>query len=324
MTINLSLSQFVGISSNHILAAIDWRYSQQRKYHFNSKGAIIRLAQQEHLIKDYMSLIGYPNVLLGYILTGKVWRIFAQVTLLALVSACVIVTPKMAVAESLRITLAAEDSWPPFADEVGRGISHNIINHAFEQVDVEVSTIVVPYSRGLIMTERGTVDGVFNVTREQSTIDRFVFGNEPLFTVTASFFFAKEYPTIVNNKWQIPAQSTIGIVNGYEYGDEFMTLVEKLKLHVITVNSQRQLINLLLVGRIDAAIMYDLVADVYINQMGVSHDIKAKFNNHTSEIFVAFSKHNPQAKHLSQLLDKGLLTLQKQGKYHQLLLPANN
>ncbi|CAM4146148.1 transporter substrate-binding domain-containing protein [Shewanella livingstonensis] len=277
---------------------------------------------QDTLIKDYMSLIRYQSPLFDDLSMSKRDRLLIHFILM-LMSVMCSVNSTIAIAEPLAITLAAEDSWPPFADEVGRGISHNIIRHAFELVDVDVSTIVVPYARGLIMTERGSVDGVFNVTREQSTIDRFVFGNEPLFTVTASFFFAKEYPSLANDKWQLPAKSSIGIVNGYEYGDEFLVLVEKLKLQVITVNSQRQLINLLLVGRIDSAIMYDLVADVYIKQMGVSNDIKAKFNNHTSEIFVAFSKLNPQSKHLSQLLDKGLLTLQKQGKYNQLLLPSN-
>ncbi|WP_350431464.1 transporter substrate-binding domain-containing protein [Shewanella sp. H8] len=271
-----------------------------------------------------MSLIGYLSTLVDHISTYKVRRISAQVTLLALVIFCVIFTPKTTLAEPLKITLAAEDGWPPFANEFGSGISHNLINQAFKQVDVDVSTIIVPYTRGLIMTERGSVDGVFNVTREESTIDRFVFGNEPLFTVTASFFFAKEHPTMANNKWQLPSRSIIGIVNGYEYGDEFNTLVEQRKLQVITVNSQRQLINLLLVGRIDTAIMFDLVADVYIQQMGVEDDITAKFINHKSEIFVAFSKLNPQAERLSKLLDEGLLTLQKQGKYHQLLQPEND
>jgi polar amino acid transport system substrate-binding protein len=270
-----------------------------------------------------MSLIRYKKLIFDYIPMPKRVRLFIQ---LIFISVGVLYTfnSTIAVAEPLKVTLAAEDSWPPFADEVGNGISHNLIRQAFKQVDVDVSTIVVPYTRGLIMTERGSVDGVFNVTKEQSTINRFIFGNEPLFTVTASFFFAKEHPTIADNKWQIPIKSTIGIVSGYEYGDEFTTLVEQLQLHVITVNSQRQLINLLLVGRIDTAIMYDLVADVYIEQMGVSRNIKAKFNNHTSKIFVAFSKLNPQAEHISQLLDKGLLTLQRQGKYQQLLLPSND
>lgn len=294
------------------------------KYHFIARSAIIALSLQDCSIKDYMSSTYQKNVLFDCILLPKYSGLSIHYLFLILMTIVSFLSIHNTVAQPLSITLAAEDSWPPFADEFGRGISHNIIRHAFEQVDVNISTIVVPYARGLIMTERGSVDGVFNVTREQSTIDRFVFGNEPLFTITASFFFAKDYPTVAKNKWQLPTQSTIGIINGYEYGDEFTTLVEKRKLQVITVDSQRQLTNLLLVGRIDSAIMYDLVADVYIKRMGVNNDIQAKFNNHTSKIFVAFSKLNPQSKHLSELLDKGLIALKKQGKYQQLLLPLND
>ncbi|MGL5358725.1 MAG: amino acid ABC transporter substrate-binding protein, partial [Shewanella sp.] len=86
------------------------------------------------------------------------------------------------------ITLAAEDSWPPFANHLGQGISHRLIKAAFRQSNIEVSSLVVPYARALMMAEKGRVDGVFNVTREASTEGRFVFGRIPLFKATASFY----------------------------------------------------------------------------------------------------------------------------------------
>lgn len=250
--------------------------------------------------------------------------VLAQVALCFFIIACVGIPAQTAMSAPLKATLAAEDSWPPFADEFGSGISHRLIQQAYKQVGVEVSTIVVPYTRGLIMAERGTVDGVFNVTREQSTIKRFVFGQVPLFTVDASFFFSKAQLPTITNKWQLPRGSVIGIIDGYEYGDELPQLINQRQLTVIKVNSQRQLINLLLVGRIDSAIMYDLVADVYIEQMCVKQEIIAKFSNHKSEIFVAFSKKNPQASTLSLLLDEGLLKLKQQGLYQQLLVPTDD
>ena len=261
--------------------------------------------------------------LLNTILTRYFPRILTHAALCSLVIVYASILPHTAMAEPIKITLAAEDGWPPFADEFGSGISHNLIQHAFKQVNVEVSTIVVPYTRGLIMTERGTVDGVFNVTKEQSTQARFIFGKEPLFTVNASFFFANTQTVTAKSKWQLPLGSVVGIIDGYEYGDELLQLIDQRQLKIVKVNSQRQLINLLLVNRIDSAIMYDMVADVYIEQMGVEQDIVAKFMNHTSEIFVAFSKHNPQATELSLLLDKGLQQLKQQGHYQQLLVPLD-
>ncbi|MDD8058786.1 substrate-binding periplasmic protein [Shewanella metallivivens] len=270
-----------------------------------------------------MLVIAFQNALLAFFTAYNFCLKQAKQISSTLMLCCMLALPTMVYSEPLNITLAAEDGWPPFADEFGRGISHHLIEQAFKEVDVVVSTIVVPYTRALVMTDRGSVNGVFNVTKEQSTVKRFVFGQEPLFTVKASFFFAKEHPANVNDKWHLPIGSVVGIIDGYEYGDEFIQLIEKRQLRITKVNSQRQLINLLLVGRIDTAIMFDMVADVYIEQMGVAKDINAEFNNHTSEIFVAFSKQDPRAKQWSTLLDKGLQILKQQGHYQQLLVPLD-
>ncbi len=220
---------------------------------------------------------------------------------------------------SQSITLAAEDSWPPFANQFGQGISHRLIAAAFKQSQVEVNSLVVPYSRALMMAEKGAVDGVFNVTREASTEQRFVFGNTPLFVAKASFYQRKQRPLIAANKWELPKGTVIGVIKSYEYGDEFPELVKKRQLNVVTVANQQQLINLLMIGRIDAAVMFDLVAQENLQKMGVSDDVISAFNNHSSEIYLAFSKENPKAAQLAKELDQGLTQLKANGQYQQLV-----
>ncbi|MCH1929073.1 transporter substrate-binding domain-containing protein [Shewanella sp. A25] len=219
---------------------------------------------------------------------------------------------------STTITLAAEDSWPPFADQFGHGISHRLIKAAFEQSQYEINSLIVPYSRALMMAEKGSVDGVFNVSKQESTEQRFVFGNTPLFVATASFYQKKQQQT-VNNKWALPIGSTVGIIKSYEYGDEFNELVKQRQLNIVTVATQQQLVNLLMIGRIDAALMYDLVAQEVLAKMGVDGDVQPVFNNHSSSIYLAFSKQSPRAKQLAQQLDSGLQRLKANGKYQQLL-----
>ncbi|MFV0596062.1 substrate-binding periplasmic protein [Shewanella sp.] len=224
-------------------------------------------------------------------------------------------------AASQSITLAAEDSWPPFANQFGQGISHRLIAAAFKQSQVEVNSLVVPYSRALMMAEKGAVDGVFNVTREASTEQRFVFGNTPLFVAQASFYQRKQRPLLAANKWEIPKGSIVGVIKSYEYGDEFPELVKQRQLNVVTVANQQQLINLLMIGRIDAAVMFDLVAQENLQKMGVSDDVIPAFNNHSSEIYLAFSKENPKAAQFAKELDQGLTQLKANGQYQQLLSP---
>lgn len=219
------------------------------------------------------------------------------------------------------ITLAAEDSWPPFANQLGQGISHRLIEAAFKKSQIEVNSLVVPYSRALMMAEKGAVDGVFNVTREASTEQRFVFGEMPLFVAKASFYQRKQRSLLAENKWKIPKGSIIGVIKSYEYGDEFPELVKQRQLNIVTVATQQQLINLLLIGRIDAAVMFDLVAQENLQKMGVNDEVIPAFDNHTSNIYLAFSKENPKAILLAKALDQGLSALKANGQY-QLLLSA--
>ena len=96
------------------------------------------------------------------------------------------------VSAQYRIKLAAENSWPPFSNETGEGISKDIIQRAFYHVGVEVEFIVVPYARALRMAQLGKVDGAFNVTKQKSTTDKFAFGKVPILQVKASFFILKD------------------------------------------------------------------------------------------------------------------------------------
>jgi polar amino acid transport system substrate-binding protein len=222
-------------------------------------------------------------------------------------------------AEPQAITLAAEDSWPPFANQFGQGISHRLIQAAFKQSHIEVTSLVVPYSRALMMAEKGAVDGVFNVTREASTEQRFIFGQIPLFVATASFYQRQQQPLIAPHKWALPKGAVIGVIKSYEYGDEFPALIKQQQLNIVTVATQQQLINLLLIGRIDAAVMFDLVAEKNLQRMGVDDDIIPIFANHSSDIYLAFSKENPQAVALAKQLDTGLSQLKVSGQYEKLL-----
>ncbi|QSX38998.1 transporter substrate-binding domain-containing protein [Shewanella sedimentimangrovi] len=219
-------------------------------------------------------------------------------------------------ANQTSLQLAAEDSWPPFADDTGRGLSHELIKRAFAKSGVKVDSLVVPYSRALMMAEKGQVDGVFNVARQQSTEDRFVFGATPLFVAKASFYEYRQRPLPARDKHLLPEGTIIGVMEGYEYGDEFASLKN---LRLLEVSSQQQLINLLLCGRIQGAVMYDLVASQYLKRMGVEDEIVPAFANHESNIYLAFSRSLPAAAELAASLDAGLAELMRDGEYQQLL-----
>lgn len=215
----------------------------------------------------------------------------------------VLFIPSVSSAE-YKIKLAAENSWPPYSNEVGEGISKDIIQRAFDSVGVEVEFIVVPYARALLLAQLGKVDGAFNVTKQKSTLDKFAFGEVPILQVKASFYYHKESGLNFKTVDEIPAGTSIALILDYEYGELYEK--DRDRFNEVRVSNQKQIIKLLQLKRVDMAIMFDDVAEYYLSELTLNKDeIKKGHINHTSDIFVAFNKY----KDLSEvilLLDQGI------------------
>jgi polar amino acid transport system substrate-binding protein len=202
------------------------------------------------------------------------------------------------------ITLAAENSWPPYSDKSGNGISKDIIQAAYNAINVNVEFITVPYARALKMTENGQVDGVFNVTKQKSTIEIFNFGKVPILQAVSSFYYHNDSELNFSSINEIPKEIAIGVIIGYEYGDHYE--IYKSQLKEVKVANQLQLIGLLLNKRIDMAIMFDDVVKIKLQEMGLEfNSIKKGKINHISDIYVAFSKAKDTSNAMN-LLDEGL------------------
>ena len=213
-------------------------------------------------------------------------------------------------------TFAAEDSWPPFAMADGSGLSRNIIEQALSYSGSTASFITVPYARALKMAENGQVDGAYNVTLQQNTLQRFVFGNEPLFQAKASFYYPKGSTFNYASVDKFPGGISIALITGYEYGDSYEAHRKRFK--EVRVANQRQIINMLLENKVHMAIMFDDVASYTLAAMQLPQDAIRKGElNHISDIYVAFS---PEAENLEAkiaLFDLGLRQLKQESNISQ-------
>jgi polar amino acid transport system substrate-binding protein len=218
------------------------------------------------------------------------------------------------------VVLAVEDSWPPYADSEGQGISTNIIKQAFAAIDITLIVRVLPYARVLNDVTKGILVGGYNVTRQESTEKNFLFGQQALLQAPASFYFTQENVAAADYKsiTDIPTGSRVGVIIDYEYGDLFDQ--HKSRFKEVKVSSQEQVIKMLRLGRIDSAIMFDAVASHTLKSMKLSIDsIKQGPLNHTSDIYVAFSRSHKDAQFFADKLDQGLLLIKNNGQYDKLL-----
>jgi polar amino acid transport system substrate-binding protein len=206
------------------------------------------------------------------------------------------------------LTIAIEDSWPPYADHNGRGYSRDILERALELSQTNYIIQVEPYARALYLTKTGSVNACLNVTRQASTEAVYHFGEVPLLIAEASVFTPKNAQKKLESLHDIPDGYRVGIITDYEYGDLFEK--EKLRFDLSKVRTQEQLINMLKTGRLDAMIMFDEVYKYTMAKMNLDEDVFYKsFLNHSSDIYVAFNKDDPNSATYSALLDKGLRRL---------------
>lgn len=219
---------------------------------------------------------------------------------------------------SNQVQLITEDSWPPYSDVNGQGLSTDLVNAAYRAVGKNVVLDVMPYARVVRDVQAGLADGGYNITRQLSTKDLFLFGREVLLTAPASFYFNAGAGESYRSYDDIPNDTRIGLIIGYDYGDIYQAHAHRLK--EIRVSKQRQLIKMIKAGRIDAAIMFDEVAAYTLHEMGLSVGaIDKSFLNHTSDIHVAFSLKRSTSFHNAELLDDGLRLIRTSGEYQRLV-----
>jgi len=219
---------------------------------------------------------------------------------------------------SSQVQLVTENSWPPYSDVNGQGLSTDLVTAAYRAVGQRVAVEAMPYARAEQQIRAGLTDGGYNVTRQASTEDLFLFGQEVLLTAPASFYVNAGGGANYKSYDDIPTGVHIGLIIGYDYGDIYQEHAHRFE--EVRVSKQSQLIKMVKAGRIDAAIMFDRVADYTLRELDLPVDaIDKSFQNHVSNIYVAFSLKRASSSHHAELLDEGLRLLHKTGEYQTLV-----
>ncbi|MET0357228.1 MAG: transporter substrate-binding domain-containing protein [Cellvibrio sp.] len=215
------------------------------------------------------------------------------------------------------LVLGAEDSWPPYCDKQGAGISTNIIKAAFAKEGIQTEIRVRPYARVLQEVKSGTLDAGYNVTRQENTEQDFIFGLEPILQAKAYWYVTSKSTLGFNRINQVPTMLRVGGIIDYEYGDVYEQHRKRFK--ETRVPRQSQLIKMLHTGRIDAAIMFEEEANQALRDMNLPDDsIRKLMFNHTSDIYVAFSRKKENSRKNAAALDKGIRLLKASGEYDKL------
>jgi polar amino acid transport system substrate-binding protein len=214
------------------------------------------------------------------------------------------------------LTLAVEDAWEPYANPDGTGMSVDIVRAAFESVGIEVTFEVIPYARLLQEVQTGKYVGGFNVAREPSREDAFLWGREMLFLARAHYYHYRTRFLEASSATGLQSGEKVGVILGYEYGVLFH---ENNRISKVWGKRHDQILRMLQAGRVDTVILFEKTANLFLNEMNLQEEVFAAFSSEPSRIYVAFSRQHPEARHYMEKLDEGLARIRANGEYQAIL-----
>lgn len=214
------------------------------------------------------------------------------------------------------LTLAVEDAWEPYANPDGTGMSTDIVRAAFRSVGIEATFEVIPYARLLQEVQAGKYVGGFNVAREPSREDAFLWGKEMLFLARAHYYHYRARLLKASSATELQSGEKVGVILGYEYGELFH---ENNRIFKVWGKRHDQILRMLQAGRVDTVILFEKTANLFLDEMKLQEEVFAAFPSEPSRIYVAFSRQHPEAGHYLEKLDQGLARIKANGEYQAIL-----
>lgn len=215
---------------------------------------------------------------------------------------------------------------PPFTGRQlpGKGRVARVISAAFAKSGLSVEFVFMPWKRAYHASITGEVDGTaYWYESSERSVDHFY--SEPITYEQGLWIHLKARP-LHWGQLQDLAGLRIGAVTGYTYTPEFYQAVKNGALRVTFVANTRQLLNMLLAGRIDT---YNANPEVVaeLMQKNFTQQQRDKITHHpkpllTTTSHVLFPRGAKLSKELLWRFNHGLAALRSSGELDLLLSGA--
>ncbi|MDX5298124.1 MAG: transporter substrate-binding domain-containing protein [Gammaproteobacteria bacterium] len=229
-------------------------------------------------------------------------------------------------ADTVRIT---NGEWPPYLSSAlpHYGLASRIVTEAFAEHGIEVEYGFFPWNRSIELAKAGHWDGtaVWHASAEREAL--FYISEQVIYSEYV-FFHLKDREFQWSDIEDL-ARYRLGGAQGYHYGEAFEKAEQAGLIKVERVRNEDLILNMLLVGRVDAVPINRLVG-YYL--MGLQHDeaTRARIVHHSKPLLrggmhLLLSRKNPANAQRMQKFNAGLRTLQERGiidAYIKLMLPA--
>jgi polar amino acid transport system substrate-binding protein len=213
------------------------------------------------------------------------------------------------------VTIGAEDDWAPYSSKVGaeaKGFAVDIVREAFKAAGVDVKFEAMPYARCMDITKSGELAGCFDAARNAAMENDYLWHAKALFNGKINIYASSDSTESGLTSKSLEGK-TVGVTNGYEYGDEFDTNT-KIKRDVARQDELG--FKKLLAKKIPYMVAYEKVANaIFAKNPEFAGKFKAIGMTADPGLYLAFSKKHPDGAKFVTKFNQGFEAIQKNGKY---------
>ncbi|WP_169719625.1 substrate-binding periplasmic protein [Psychromonas aquimarina] len=218
----------------------------------------------------------------------------------------------------------ASGEWPPFS---GKNLKHggfcgHVTTEAFKLAGYQTQIKYYPWKRALSVTANADSDvslcWIKSAEREKS----FIF-SAPMMTQKKVFFYKNDLVFDWSSIADLKGYS-IGIVNGYSYGQVFDQAIKDKTLYTETVTSDHQNVKKLMLDRVDL-IMVEMVVGYTILNESFAPSKAQMITNHPNPIYesdyhlmISRKLAQSERQRIQADFNKGLKMLKDSGRYQEM------
>lgn len=218
------------------------------------------------------------------------------------------------------------EGWCPYdcnpeKEEGRKGYIPDIAITVFSKAGYKVIYRIMPYLRAIKETRDGRSDGIIGIYREDAP--DMIFPEEEQGRSINAFFVKK------NNGWRysgpesLKSLEKIGIVRGYDYGEEvtgfFSSNPDKVNV-VFEDDPLAKIFQMMMKGRHEAGVDDIFVGRYSLRKMGLSDQIiEAGIVGESHPVYIGFSPANKKSGKYARILVDGVRELRKSGKLEDIL-----
>jgi polar amino acid transport system substrate-binding protein len=234
---------------------------------------------------------------------------------MVLCAVLVCLSPPVSVTASDDVPLIVFEDYPPYeymeGDEA-KGINIDLIREAFRRMGVTPVFELRPWKRALMELKSGEVMALSSGFKTKEREGFAIFPDEPLAMEVNVITTLASCPLQIFGPRDLRGLS-LGVVREYTYGAEVDGLGD---VERVETNSSRQLLDMLLAGRMDAAVGNRAVFDHQAARIGRRNDLRYACEIGRGALYLFFSRaRGARAEALSRRFGQAIAAMRRDGTF---------